>query len=63
MFMMGMRGHMSMMWCIIPTDNELILFRQPVGAIAQKLLPLPLFNDSQIVAILQIQDQAQGFTI
>ena len=63
MFVVGKCGQASMVWCIIPANFQLVGGRQPLVTIAFQPIPIPLFSEPEIGAILEIQDEPEGLAV
>ncbi len=56
MLVMGMGRKVTMMGCVVPANEKLILLRQPVVAVEEELLTLPLLRYTKGTAIVQKND-------
>jgi len=63
MLVMGKCGQASMVRRIVPANLQLVGGRQPVITIPFQHIPVPLFSEPEIGAILKIQDEPEGLTV
>jgi hypothetical protein len=54
MFVMGKCGQAGMVWHVVPANLQRVGGYQPAVTIASQCIPVPLFRESEIGAILEM---------